>query len=165
MKVNLDTLKLEVLSYLQSQGFAVFHGYSRLPDSDSFVSWDTERHPDFREFLEAARQAGVRLIVYHERVFGPEILEEALERLELADISEPERRTVGRRVHEFDPYEGFTCVLELSFDYQGRAYLFHLSAEWYEDFKDLAEEIEAAVEEEPPPPQAGESMGGYYSTN
>jgi hypothetical protein len=165
MKLNLDTLKVEVLSYLQRQDFAVFHGYSRLADSDSFVSWDTERHPDFREFLDTARQAGVKLVVYHDQVFSSDMLEEARERLELTDISEPERRTIGRQVDEFDPYEGFTCLLELSFDYQGRVYLFHLSAEWYEDFQDLVENIEAAVEEEPPPGGADESMGGYYSTN
>lgn len=165
MKFNLDTLKVEVLSHLRALDLAVFHGCSRLTDSDTVVNWDTERHPDFREFLDAARKAGVKLVVYHERVFSSEMLEEARERLELTDISEPERRTIGRQVDEFDPYQGFTCLLELSFDYQGRVYMFRLSAEWYEDFEDLVDNIEAAVEEEPPPGGSGESMGGYYSTN
>lgn len=163
MKLNLDTLKEEILDHLRSEGFVVFHGYSRLAGSDSFVSWDTDGHPDFREFLLAARQAGVKLVVFHQRLFGPEMLEDARERLEMADLTEAERRTVGRRLSEFEPYEGFTCVLELSFDYQGRVYIFHLSAEWFEDYEDLMEEIEAAVEEEPE--EGDESLGGYYSSN
>ena len=162
MTLNLDTLKEEILSHLRSKGFVVFHGYSRLADSDSFASWDTERHPDFREFLEVARQAGVKLVVYHERVFSAGLLEDAASRLEGTDLTGEERRALERRVREFQPYEDFTCVLELSFDCQGRVYLFHLSAAWYEDFEDLVAEIDAAMGEEP---EEDESLGGYYSSN
>ena len=162
MKFNLDTLKEEILSYLGSEGFVVFHGYSRLGQNDSFVSWDSERYPDFRAFLAAARQAGVKLIVYHERVFSRGLVEEAVARLEGANLTGEDRRALERRVREFRPYDGFTCALELSFDYQARVYLFHLGAEWYEDYLDLMEEIDAATEEEP---EEDESLGGYYSSN
>jgi len=162
MKLNLDTLKEEILSHLGGEGFVVFHGYSRLGETDSFVSWDTGRHPDFREFLVAARQAGVKLIVYHERVFSEALVEEATDRLEGTNLAGEERRALERRLRDFRPYDGFTCALELSFDYQARVYLFHLAAEWYEDYLDLMEEIDAAAEEEP---EEDESLGGYYSSN
>ncbi len=162
MNINLDTLKDEMLSHLESGGFVVFHGYSRLAETDSFVSWDTGRHPDFRKFLEAASKAGVSLIVYHERVFTRKLLEEASDHLEGTNFTGEERRGLEKRLREFRAYEGFTCALELSFDYQGRVYMFHLSAEWYEDYLDLMDEIEAATEEEP---EEDESLGGYYSSN
>jgi len=162
MNVNLDTLKGEVLAYLGSEGFVVFHGYSRLADTDSFASWDVGRHPDFRRFLEAAKKAGATLIVYHERVFSRPLLEETADRVEATNLTGEERRSLDRRLREFRAYEGFTCALELSFDYQGRVYLFHLSADWYEDYLDLMDEIEAATEEEA---EEDESLGGYYSSN
>jgi hypothetical protein len=162
MTVNLDTLKSEILSRLAGEGFVVFHGYSRLADSDSFVAWDLERQPDYRMFLEAAKQAGVKLVVYNERVFSAPMLEDTAERLEAANLTGEERRSLERRLREFRPYEGFTAGVELSFDYQGRVYLFRLSAEWYEDYLDLADEIEAASEAEA---EEGDSMSGYYSSN
>ena len=61
-------------------------------------------------------------------------------------------------------YSGFTCALELSFDYQGRVYLFSLRAEWYEDYLDLLEEIDAAIPGEEGEEDQG-SMGGYFSQN
>lgn len=162
MSINLDALKDEILDCLNGEGFVVFHGYSRLAETDSFVTWDTGRHPDFRMFLEASKKAEVKLIVYHERVFSRELLEDTADRLEAANFTGEERRSVERRLREFRPYEGFTCALELSFDYQGRVYLFNLSADWYMEYLDLVDEIDAAAEDEP---EEDESLGGYYSSN
>jgi hypothetical protein len=163
MNLNLDTLRNEVLEYLEAEGFVVFHGYSRMADTDSFVAWDTDRLPDHKTFLAAAKNAGVKLIVYHYREFSSAHLDDASERLDDGELSAEERRTAERRIHELSAYEGFTCALELSFDYQGRVYLFSLRSEWYDDYLDLIEDLDAAV----PGEDEGEddSMGGYYSRN
>ena len=163
MSLNLDELKTEVLEYMGAEGFVVFHGYSRLADADSFVAWDTDRLPEYRSFLSAAKKAGVKMIVYHFREFSPTHLEDAEERLEDAEFTVEERRNIDRRLRELHNYEGFTCALELSFDYEGRVYLFNLRSEWYDDYLDLVEELDAALPEGED--DDDDSMGGYYSRN
>ncbi|MGA2326530.1 MAG: hypothetical protein ABSH05_09615 [Bryobacteraceae bacterium] len=163
MSLNLDELRTEILKHLESQGFVVFHGYSRLADTDSFVAWDVERKPDYQGFLETAKNAGVRLIVYHWREFSRAHMDEAAERLEDCDVSVEEQRGMEKRLRELSAYEGFTCALELSFDLESRVYLFNLRAEWYEEYLDLLEEIDAALPDEED--EEDDSIGGYYSRN
>ena len=40
---------------------------------------------------------------------------------------------------------GVHLALELSFDYQGRVYLFNLRAEWFDDYLNLVEELDASL--------------------
>ena len=46
------------------------------------ISWDTESFPDYRMFLDTARKAGQKLIVFASRELDEEEVEEALEELE-----------------------------------------------------------------------------------
>lgn len=163
MNVNLDTLRDEILEYLESQGFVVFRGYSRLADTDSFVAWDSDQHPDYRMFLNVAKSAGVKVVVYHYREFSGTNVEDGLERLKGAELPREEQRSLERRLRELRGCDGFTCAIELSFDYQGRVYLFNLRSEWYEDYLDILEEIDASIPEEEE--EDDDSMGGYFSRN
>jgi hypothetical protein len=163
MSLNLDSLRSEILEYLESQSFVVFHGYSRLADTDSFVAWDTDRFPDFHSFVNAAKNAGIRLVVYHFREFTRTHVDEAGERLEDCEVTVEEKRTMERRLRELRGYEGFTCAIELSFDFENRVYLFNLRADWYEDYLDLLEDIDASIPDEDG--EEDDSMGGYYSRN
>jgi hypothetical protein len=163
MSLNLDELKTEVLEYMEAQGFVVFHGYSRLAEADSFVAWDTDRLPEYRSFLNTAKRADVKLVVYHFREFSPTHIEDAEERLEESELTVEERHGIERRLRELRTYEGFTCALELSFDYDGRVYLFNLRSEWYDDYLDLIEELDAAMPDGDE--DEDDSMGGYYSRN
>ena len=163
MSLNLDALRAEILEYLEAQSFVVFHGYSRLADTDSFVAWDNDRFPDFRGFADAAQKAGIRLIVYHFREFTRAHVDEAAERLEDCELTAEEKRNLEHRLRELRGYEGFTCAIELSFDFESRVYLFNLRADWYEDYLDLLEDLDAAT----PDDDSGddEPMGGYFSRN
>jgi len=163
MTLNLDELKKEVLAYMEAEGFVVFHGYSRLAATDSFVAWDSDRLPDYRAFLGAAKKSGAKMIVYHFREFSAAHLAEAAEQIEDGELEADEQRDMERRLRKLRSYEGFTCALELSFDHEGRIYLFNLRAEWYDDYLDLMEELEVAL----PEGEDGEDgpMGGYYSQN
>jgi hypothetical protein len=163
MKQNLDELKTEVLQHLESQGFVVFHGYSRLSDADSFVAWDVERQPDYRQFLETAKNSGVKLIVYHWREFSRAHVDEAAERLEECDFSVEEQHNLERRLRDLRAYEGFTCALELSFDLQARVYLFNLRAEWYEEYLDLIEELGGGLADDED--EEDDPLDGFYSSN
>jgi hypothetical protein len=164
MNLNLDELKNEILEYMEAESLVVFHGYSRLAETDSFVAWDTDRLPDYHSFLGAAKKAGVKMIVYHFREFSATHLEDAEERLEDSELTTEEQRNIERRLRELRAYQGFTCALELSFDYQGRVYLFNLRADWYDDYLDLVEELDGTLGDEDDEGD-DDSMGGYYSRN
>lgn len=164
MKLDLDHLKAEIEEHLKNLGFVVFQGHSRIANSAPFVYWDTEANPDFREFLEVARQCGVRLVVFHHREFTQRYLDDAMDRLELAEMPRDDQRPLERRIKALTDYVGFTCHLELSFDWESRVYYFSLRTEWYEDLLDILEEIDAAFSEDDE--EEGEGpVGGYFSRN
>jgi hypothetical protein len=164
MKLDLDALKTEVEEQLAAGDFVVFHGYARMASNIAFVHWDCDRYPDFRAFLQVAARAGARLIIFHHREFSEDYIEDALERLEDAELSREERRKLEQRLDELRGYLGFTCALELSFDHGGRVYLFSLRTEWYEDLLDVLEEIDASYPDEDGEEDEG-PMGGYFSRN
>jgi hypothetical protein len=163
MAQDLETLKTEMEAYLKQYGMAVFHGYHRMIDTMSHVLWDTTSHPDFRDFLQTARHAGVRLVVFNHRSFSLDQLDEALDELEDADLLREEKRSYETRLRQLQAYEGFTCSVELSFAIEGRVYSFESHTDWYEAFTDILGELEAASfdhEDEP-----DDSIGGYFSNN
>jgi hypothetical protein len=164
MKLDLDHLKVEIEEHLKAQGFVIFHGHSRIAGSTPIVYWDTDRCPDYKDFLEVASQSDVRLIVFHSREFTQGHIDDAMERLEAAELPRDDQRPLERRLTALRDYEGFTCHLELSFDHQGRVYYFSLRTEWYEDLLDLLDEIDASYPDEEE--EEGEGpMGGYFSRN
>ncbi|MCL4843112.1 MAG: hypothetical protein KJZ79_14790 [Bryobacteraceae bacterium] len=167
MRPNLDSLTEEIQQYLAAEQYIVFRGLSRAADGQAFVYWDTDRHPDYKAFLDCAQQLGLRLIHFHTREFSQEHREEALDQLEDADLPREKKRTLSRRIEELAIYEGFTCAVELSFDYEGRVYLFEIQTEWYEEWHDILDEVDAAMPDEFGPGGFGGGSGGgnYYSNN
>ena len=163
MPQNLETLKSEMEAHLEQLQIAVFHGYHRMPDAMAQVSWDVQRQPDFRLFLRAARQAGAKLIIFHQQPFSMDQIDEALEQLEDCDLTREEKRNYETRLRQLQAYEGFTCSLELSFVHEGRVFLFEQHTDWYESFAEIASEIEAAAAEEEDSDDG--SLGGYFSNN
>jgi hypothetical protein len=164
MPKDLEKLRAEMEAYLKQYGMAVFHGYHRLAETVDQVSWDIERHPDFREFLQTARQAGARLVVFNHQAFSLDQIDDALDELEDADLTRDEKRTYEARLRQLGAYEGFTCSVELSFSVDGRLYIFEARTDWYDSFNDVLGEIDAAIAESEPL-QQDESMGGYFSNN
>ena len=69
MDLNLDTLKREILGYLETSGFAVFRSHPGGLESLPMVTWDTERYPDYQMFLETARKIGCKMILFAARDF------------------------------------------------------------------------------------------------
>jgi hypothetical protein len=162
MKQNLDVLKTEIQEYLESRDLVVYHGYSRTLDTLPIVMWDTDRYSDYKMFVKAAEAAGVKLLVLHTREFSTEFAGNALEQLEGSDLPPDEHRAMERRLRDMRAYDGFTCAIEISFDLAGRAYIFELRTEWYDEFTDILEDIDSSMvdgdEDEGP-------IGGYYSKN
>lgn len=163
MPSHLDALRSELHAALTEQEFAIFHGLSRLMDNVPMVHWDARRHPDFHEFLRVARQLGTRLMIVHEREFIPEHIEGALQDLQESNLFGEPRRELESRLHSMRRYEGELCLIEMSFDYQGRIYLFTAQTDWYEDLNDVLDEIETLGTEPTEGPDHG--LGGFFSRN
>ncbi len=162
MKPNLDKLKPEIEKYLEQAGLALFYGYSRSVESAPAVYWDCDNYPDFKKFVETARSVGVKLMVFHQQEFVSEQIEDALERLAASELSAEDARNFEERINELRGYEGSICAVELSFDHQGRVFLFDLHTEWYDDLSEILDEIELLT------PEAGGDdtpMSGYFSRN
>jgi hypothetical protein len=162
MRQDLDALRAEIEDALRDGAFVVFHGESRPRETAPLAYWDTEEYPDFRQFLQTARRLEIPLIVFHHRRFDPTDAEEALDRLEDSEVSRDQIRDLETRLKEMTRYGGFTCAVELSFDYNGRTYIYSARTEWFTEFLRIMREIEEFMEmfEEDEPP-----MGGYFSNN
>jgi hypothetical protein len=166
MRPNLDTLRHEIEQHLESRGLAVFRSYPRTESEGSLtgaVYWDSENHPDYREFVEAACAAGVRLLTLYARELTPDMIENALAQLSNTDLEREERRAFDTRLNEMQAFEGFTCQIELSFDHAQRTYIFEVRTEWFDELSDMIERIEYAYQQD----EEGDEnpLSGYYSNN
>ncbi len=164
MRPNLDELKDDIQKELGAQGFVVFRGYAHHGDSRPTAYWDAAGDGDFRPFLATARQAGVKLVVFHKLEFVSGMAEDALDQLQDCELPPEERRAYERKLREMLSYHGFTCRLELSYDCEGRTYVFDLQADWYRDFLNILDELDALGPEDEGN-QEEDSMGGYFSRN
>jgi hypothetical protein len=165
MKPNLDILKPEIELYLEETGLAVFYGYSRPLDAVPAVYWDCDQYPDYQLFVQAACAAGAKLIVFHQREFFPEQVDEAIERLHACELPAQDSRQFEERLNELRAHEGSVCAIELSFDHQGRVFLFDLRTEWFDEFSEIQDEIQLLI----PDPDEGDDdespISGYFSRN
>ena len=164
MKPNLEALRAEIPDYLESHGLVVYRGFSRSREDSPTVMWDTERFPQFEAFVAVAEKLGVRLMIFRDQEFYEVMVDSTLEDLEEADLPFDERRDYERRLREFRNYAGFTCAIEMTFDYEGTTYGFDLRTDWFKEFQRLTEEINSIIDE-------GEDnedespLGGYFSRN
>lgn len=163
MATDLETMKTEILAYLGEVRLPVFYGYPGFSDPAEQIFWDTEHQADFRKFLQVAQSAGAKLIIFHHRAFSLDQIDEALDHLEDSDLTREEKRNFESRLRELQPYEGFTCSLELSFVLDGRTYVYERNTEWYRNLQDVLSEIEAVTGEDVD--DSDEGIGGYFSNN
>ncbi|MBZ5610414.1 MAG: hypothetical protein LAP38_19295 [Acidobacteriia bacterium] len=161
MKQKLEGLKTEIEQYLEQSGMAVFYGCSRAQESLP-VYWDCDQHPDYRQFVQAARAAGVKLIVFHQREFSSGQIDEAVEQLEGCDLPAEDYREFERHLNRMRAYDGLICAIELSFDLEGRVFLFDLHTDWYQELADLMDEIQVLTAT---PDDDETPLGGYFSKN
>ena len=166
MDINLGALKTEILRYLENSEFAVFHGHVGGLEGMPLITWDTEAWPDYRTFLDAARKAGVKLIVFAARELDEDEVEEATDQADVVNLPRDERREMESRLKAARRHVGQTCNIEMSFSQGQQMYVYEVLADWYDDFCDAVEELDtfllpAGVEED----DSDSSLGGYYSNN
>lgn len=164
MDLNLDTLKREMLDFLNSAGFAVFRSRAGSLEGLPMVLWDAEHHPDYQMFLEVAKKTGVQMVLFGSREFEPSDIDDLIEHLDDCDLTREEYREYEKRLREFRIYEGVTCSLELAFDHGQRLYVYQLQPDWFEEYVSIEDELMMRFGDDEDP-EDDDSLGGYYSKN
>lgn len=165
MDIDLDTLKQEIVAYLDASPFAVFRSHPGGLEGLPLVCWDCERFPDYRMFLDTAQKMNVQLILLAAREFEQSEIDEELEEVEALELPRDEARELELKLAEYRKYEGQTCALELAFDYNSRMYVYEVHPDWYEEFLELSEEISESVDTGDSEEEGDSGMGGFYSNN
>jgi hypothetical protein len=164
--LNLETLKNEILGYLESSDFAIFRSHAGGLEGLPVISWDTERCPDYRAFLDTARKAGEKLILFASRELAEDELDEALEELVDTEFTREERHELEVRLAKAQKHVGATCALELAFGHNSHLYVYEARPDWYEDFLDACEEISSVLPLDDDSEGTSDGLGGgYYSNN
>jgi len=164
--LNLETLKSEISAYLESSDFAIFRGHPGGLEDLKLISWDSERWPDYRGFLDAARKAGEKMIMFASREMAEDEVEEALEELAGTDFPRDERRDLEKKIRAAQRHLGDTCSLELAFTHGSFIYVYEARPDWYDDFLDASEEISSVFPALDDGQDAGnDGLGGYFSNN
>jgi len=164
--LNLETLKNEILGYLEGSDFAIFRSHAGGLEGLPVISWDTERCPDYRAFLDTARKAGEKLILFASRELAEDELDEALEELVDTEFTRDERRELEGRLAKAQKYIGATCSLELAFGHNSHLYVYEARPDWYDDFLDACEEISSVLPIDDDSEGTGDGLGGgFYSNN
>ena len=163
MDLKLDTLKREILAYLESRDLAVFRSTPGTLEDPQMVLWDSEHHPDYRMFLDTAIKTGVKMILFATREFEAGDIDDLLEQIEDLEMDRDRQRDYQARLRKLHIYEGVTCSLELAFNHNSNIYMYELQPDWYEDFLAAEDEIASAMAEGDQ--DEGDSLGGYYSKN
>jgi hypothetical protein len=165
MAIDLEKTRVDVEAYLEEKSIPVFFGYDHMTESLIHVSWDTDKHPDFRDFVTVASRAGVKLMVFHSESFSESSIDEALDQLEVCDFSREEKRNYEKRLKALQGYEGFTSLISLSFTVDGRVYQFELHSDWHDTLEDIWMELDAASGEMSNEESGDGPVGGYFSNN
>lgn len=165
MNQNLDSLRTEVAGYLKENGFLVFHGFSRSFDEGPEVEWDSAHYPDYKDFVEIARALGIKLLVLHHREFSSAVIDRAINEIQSSTLEYEDQKQLEQRLRELAMFDGFTCMVELSFDHDGTMYLFELRTDWYNELNTILEELDMHAGAEGDNEDRGDPLGGYYSKN
>jgi hypothetical protein len=163
--IDLDTLKQEIIAFLDASSFAVFRSYPGGLEGMSLICWDCERFPDYRMFLETAQKLNVQLILLATREFQDSEIDEEVEELDAFDLPRDERREFDSKLAKYRKYTGQTCSLELAFDFNARMYVYEVHPDWYDEFVELSDEIGETVDMGDPGEEEEGGMGGFYSNN
>lgn len=166
MDLNLETLKNEILDYLEHSEFAVFRSHAGGLEGLPVITWDTERCPDYRTFLDVARKTGEKLILFASRELAEDELDEAMEELADTEFTRDERRELEARLSKAQRHIGSTCALEIAFSHHSHLYVYEARPDWYEDFLDACEEISAVLMDDDSESTGSDGLGGgFYSNN
>ena len=128
----MDTLH-EVESYCEMHHFVIYKGGLTAEDFPE-MAWEVERDPEWAHFLEVAKKLGVRIVYARCLCFEEAHIDEALSS---ADVYQ--RQTISG----FHSHVGETAAVDLAFIHEGIIHSYLKPADWYAEFCDMRQGLEA----------------------
>lgn len=165
MDLNLDTLKRSILDELSTSGFGVFYMSFGSLEGQPMVLWDTEQYPDYQMFLDVARKADIKILLFASHEFALSDLDDLAEQFEGCGFTREERREMDSRLRDLRIYDGVTCSLELGFDSNNRLHVYEVQPDWYTEYLEIEEEVMMRLTDGDDVEEDDDSLGGYYSKN
>jgi len=159
--LDLDRMRNEMLGYLRQAGLPVFYGLGG-PDEENFTFWDTRGYPDWRQFVDVAKESGARLLVFSSSALDEADLDMALEHLEETTIDADERHQFQERISGLRRKEGQAAWVRIAYEHEGRWFAYERIAPWYDEFRDMMEEINSYL---PDVEEDEDNSPGFYSPN
>jgi hypothetical protein len=162
---SLEPFRDEVLEKLKAHPFAVFYSLGRLLDKLTIVHWDWESHPSVDGFLQVAHQLDVKVIQMHERRLTAERLDDIKTGLlPQSGLPSADLRDFSKRLQQCERYVGQLGLVELSFDFRDRVYLFTVETDWFADLDDVTDLL-LSHNADSDDDDAEPSVGGFFSRN
>ena len=160
-ELDLDRMRNEMQGYLRLSGLPVFYGLGG-PDEENYTYWDTRTYPDWRQFMDVAKESGARLLVFSSTVLQVEDVDMALEHLEEAAMEREERSQFLDRLNILRLHEGQAAWVRIAYEHEGRWFAYERIATWYDEYRDMMEEINSCL---PDMEEDVEPGPGFYSPN
>jgi len=170
-KPNPQIVRDDILKAIRKEGLSVYFVEPEMWPNDRSVWWDTNKVPDYEQFLLAAKSMGVRMMLFFDQELSETTIADAEDALELAVLEPEEFREYARRIADFRSYIGFTSRLGVGFASEGIFYWYDLEAPWYEELLAMMEDLHISdfpfdPNAEPEEDEGGEPpRGNFYSNN
>jgi len=163
-EVDLTRLRAEMMDYMRHTGLPVFYGIG-MPEEEEFVYWDTREFPDWRQFIDVAKESGARMLLFSSESFDEEELDQAFEKLSEGDMPSEDRLPYVRQLEALRRLVGQTSWVRVAFEHGGRWLAYELTAPWYDEFQSAMEDLDAFLpfdlEEED---EEEDSNPGFFSS-
>jgi len=140
--IDLSRLRSEMLDYIRQTAMPVFHTWSPLGD-EGVLLWNNAAFPDWRQFIDVAKESGARLLVFAAQQFGESDLEQAFEKLDECELGADERHTYLKQFESLRKYVNQTSWIRLAFEHGGRWLACEFIAPWQDDFDSAVDELES----------------------
>jgi hypothetical protein len=168
-ELDLKRLRSEMVDYIHQAGLSVFYGI-RTPKEDEHTYWDVGSYPDWRQFIDVAKESGAKLVVFSSADLDGDELDQAIEKLEECDLAPEDRRQYLKQFEGLRKRVGQTAWVRAAFEHAGHWLAYQLSTPWHEEFESALDDLEMyfpydELEDEEEGEEEGNSHRGFFSRN
>ncbi len=139
-EIDLSRLRSEMLDYIGQKSLPVFHA-SGVPGGEEYTYWDSQAFPDWRQFIDVAKESGAKLIVFTVQQFEESDVDLAIERLEECDLTPDERREYGQQFESLRKYAGQTAFVRAAFAHADHWLACEFVAPWHDEFEEAMDDL------------------------
>ena len=166
----MDRLKTEILDSLLATGLPIFYALG-MPGEEGFIYWDNIRYPDWKHFIQVARESGAGMFLFSSHQLIAEELQAARDTIEDVEMKGLDRDGAFEMIESMRANLGHEAWLRVAWQQDNRRFAFEVVAPWYSQFLDLLDELndylpelgdEANDEDDKDEPGG---RGGFYSLN